>query len=566
MAAKSWAAKRATRFDFLLLVKTPALAPVTVISVADHRPRALHARPDSMSSDLTKLRSLPQQVARWQQAQQELLTSRHASALAGYRNLVHRFPGVAQLWFELGMAAAGELDFALAEQAFDRAEQLAPGDASMLVLLGQQYHRLRRLDLARGCFERAVAAEPASVHARLSLAAWYERERRLDEAWTCVEPAATHHPRNLQVACVRALLLHRQGRNSEAERVLREVIQAGSQDASIKFSSRHLLGVVLNDQGQYAEAMRWLCEAKNQARQMADTRRMERDYDLADQRRRELLAALTPEMVRRWQSEPSSLGGENCLTFLGGHPRSGTTLLEQVLAAHPDILAFDESEAFANEVWHPLAPMSGASGLNARGLDALPTARRAQLANRYLKSLLREASGVGPASLWLDKNPSPTAALHLWLRLFPRIKVLIALRDPRDVVLSCFFQNLMLTPTNANFLSLERTAKHYADLMDVWLRLRELGGFAWLETRYESIVANLETEGRRVTEFLGLNWHPCQARYHETAREKFVFSPTYTAATQPVHARAVGRWQNYAAALAPIQDRLAPYCRAFGYG
>jgi len=62
-----------------------------------------------------------------------------------------------------------------------------------------------------------------------------------------------------------------------------------------------------------------------------------------------------------------------------------------------------------------------------------------------------------------------------------------------------------------------------------------------------------------------LNWHPGQARYHETAKEKFVFSPTYTAATQPVHSRAIGRWQNYADALAPIQERLAPYCRAFGY-
>ena len=89
--------------------------------------------------------------------------------------------------------------------------------------------------------------------------------------------------------------------------------------------------------------------------------------------------------------------------------------------------------------------------------------------------------------------------------------MIIALRDPRDVIVSCFFQNLRLNATNANFLSLERTAKHYADLMDVWLRLRELGGFDWLESRYEDIVNNLESEGRRVTEFLGLSWHERQA-------------------------------------------------------
>jgi hypothetical protein len=165
----------------------------------------------------------------------------------------------------------------------------------------------------------------------------------------------------------------------------------------------------------------------------------------------------------------------------------------------------------------------------------------------------------------LDKNPSLTGALHLWLRLFPRSKIVIALRDPRDVIISAFFQNLALTPTNANFLSLGRAAKHYADLMDTWLRLRELGGFDWLETRYEAIVDNVEAEGRRITSFLGLEWDPGQAAHAETPRRPFLFSPTYSDAAKPVHRRAIGRWRNYAEALAPIQARLDPYCRAFGY-
>ena len=115
--------------------------------------------------------------------------------------------------------------------------------------------------------------------------------------------------------------------------------------------------------------------------------------------------------------------------------------------------------------------------------------------------------------------------LHTWLRVFPNLKVLIALRDPRDVIISCFFLNIMLNVTNVNFLSLERTVKHYRDLMDIWLRLRELGGFDWIESRYEDVVSGLEPEGRRVTEFLGLSWHPDQARYHETARRRFCTPP-----------------------------------------
>jgi len=518
-----------------------------------------------MNGELQKLQRNPRQVARWQSAQQQLVAGRPAAALSAYHDLVKRFPGVAQLWFELGIAEMGALNFAPAEQAFHQAVALAPRDVPLLVLLGQQYQRLRRLDQARACFERAVAAEPASVHARLSLAAWLERERRSEAAWECVEACAAQHPQDPQVLRMRALLLHRLGRNAEAETVLRGVLQRTSLEAAVQAASRHLLGVVLDALGRYDEALQSLCEAKARTRQMANTARMEQDYDQADRQRRALLAELTPDSLRRWRAEAGPSPEAVQMALLGGHPRSGTTLLEQILGAHPEIFAFDESEAFAQEIWHPLAPMPTAQPLTLKQLDELPPARRDELRGRYRKSLLREAQGEPRERVWLDKNPSPTAALHLWLRLFPRLKVIVALRDPRDVIISCFFQDLVLTPTNVNFLSLERAVKHYADLMDVWLRLRELGGFDYCETRYEDLVANMETEGRRVTAFLGLEWDPAQARFHEKAARKFVFSPTYTDAAQAVHHRAVGRWQHYAAALGPLQPRLAPYCRAFGY-
>lgn len=518
-----------------------------------------------MSNDLDKLQSSPRDFARWQKAQQQVVAEHHALALASYRDLVKRFPGVEQLWFEFGLAATGELEFKLALEAFGRAEKLASKDASFQVLLAQQYHRLRRVDRARVCFERAVQADPSSVHGRLSLAAWYERERRLDDAFQEVEACLAKHPQNAQALCVKALLLHRKSRNPEAETLLRDLISGGSSDPNVKVSSRHLLGLVLDQLGQYAEALRWLGESKLLARQTANVTKMEQDFDRADLARRELLSKMTPATVRHWRAEPLPMTLPGQLVLLGGHPRSGTTLLEQIIGAHPDIVAFDEAEAFFQEVWHRLAPMPAAQPLNLGALDALDASQRARMRSRYLKSLLREVEGEPSGQVLLDKNPSPTAALHLWLRLFPESKVIIALRDPRDVVISCYFQNLMLTPANANFLSLERTAKHYADLMHVWLRLRELGGFDWIESRYEDVVASPEDEGQRVTQFCGLAWHANQASYYETARKKVLFAPTFSDVAQPVHKRAVGRWQHYAEALGPLQDRLTPYCKALRY-
>lgn len=515
------------------------------------------------NADQARLQSSPRDLARWQKAQTQLLGGRHGSALAGYRDLVRRHPAVPELWFELGNAAAGELDFALANRAYRRAQELAPANASLLGSIGHQYLGLRQLDDARASFERAVAAEPDSVDARINLAVWFEKERRLDEAWETVEACLQKHPRDDQARYFRALLLHRKKREAEAETALRDLIKDGPQYPYVKYAAPHLLGVVLDQLGQYDEAFRWLVAAKAQVRTITDTTMLERAYDEGDRRRRQLLAGLTPEMIRRWRQEPPASRENYQLAFLGGHPRSGTTLLEQILDAHPDVLAFDEPAAFLHEVEQQIhfAPLANA----AEQLDQLPASRRREMRRRYVKSLLREASGVPSQRLLVDKNPSPTMALNLWLRVFPELKVVIALRDPRDVIISCFFLNIMLNATNVNFLSLERTARHYADLMDVWLRLRELGGFDWIESRYEDVVTDLETEGRKVTEFLGLTWHPNQAHYHEAARRKVLYAPTYHDVTQPVYKRAIGRWERYAEALAPVQARLASYCRAFGY-
>jgi hypothetical protein len=183
----------------------------------------------------------------------------------------------------------------------------------------------------------------------------------------------------------------------------------------------------------------------------------------------------------------------------------------------------------------------------------------------YLQALVDELGPRARGKLLVDKNPSPTARLPVWLRVFPELRVLIALRDPRDVLLSCYFQNIPLNSVNVNFLSLERLARHYADLMSIWLAVREWEGFAWLETRYEDLVTDLESEGRRVTDFLGLTWNEAQARFYEKSRLKQFYSPTYQDVTRPVYARSVARWRLYEKHLALILPALEPFCRLFGY-
>jgi tetratricopeptide (TPR) repeat protein len=520
----------------------------------------------SPQEDLAKLRRSPNGMASWQNALHHLNNGRNAPALASYHGLVQQFPGVPQLWAELGLAASGELDFALADQAFQRAMELAPADATLLVFIGWRYYHLRRLDQAFDCLKRAMALDPSSARERLTLASWLERSRRLDEACECVETCLTQHPKNGQALYLKAFLLHRKGLNGEAETVLRNLLESDPfLPSEVQSNAYYLLGIVLDALGQYAGALDFLGKAKALRRQTVKAAALEQIYEKVDQTRREVLAELTPETMRRWREEAAAAPCPKPLALLGGAPRSGTTLIEQILGAHPEILVFDETDAFVQEVLSPLTPPQPASGMTFKSLNDLTAAGRAQLTGRYFKSLLREAEEKPGAGLLLDKNPSTTAWLHVWLRLFPQSKVVIALRDPRDVIISSYFQNIPVDWAIVGFFSLERTARFYASGMDVWLRLRELGGFEWIETRYEDVVGNLEGEGQRVTNFLGLPWHEAQATYYETAGRKFVHSPTYDDVTKPIHKRAMGRWEHYAGALAPLQAGLAKYFRAFGY-
>jgi tetratricopeptide (TPR) repeat protein len=516
--------------------------------------------------ELAILERSPQAVASWQFGQQCLRHRRYAPALASFKKLVQQFPGVAHLWVELGRAAAGELDFTLAGQAFDRATALAATDLRILMFVSQQYcDVLRRMDESVDCLKRAVAADPSSVEASCSLALRLERNRRMDEAFQSVNDCLARRPSEGMLRFVKAYLLHAKGLDSEAESVLRDLLKNDSWLRQDKLgSAHHLLGGVLDSLGQYAEAFRSIATAKAMRYKLVNPAPLIQSNEKVCQVRREFLAALTPEILRHWRDDAAHSTLPHPLAALAGLPRSGTTLLEQILAAHPEIRVVDELDAFKAEILDGLPPVNTRE-ISFKTISRLTPAERAKFTGRYFKSLLREADDKPGAKLLLDKNPTTTAWLHVWFRFFPAAKVVIPLRDPRDTILSCFFQDFVEAGSVVSFRTLESTAQAYVEYMKVWLRLRELGGFDWIETRYENLVNNVEAEGRRVTEFLGLQWHPDQSKPHETARQKFIYSPNYQTVAQPVHNRAVGRWKHYAEAIEPLQASLKPYLQPLGY-
>jgi Flp pilus assembly protein TadD len=504
--------------------------------------------------------SLLSEVRRLAQARQ------FDAALQGYQRLTALDRCSAALWLEYGNAAVDAHDFSLADKAYQTAIELEPDRADRLVEIGHCYTLMRRPENALACFARAASVAPTAINPRISMAVALERQHRVDEARAAVDECLALDPRDEQARYFSAVLDRRAGNPESAERILRDLIGSAPAHPVVRHSARYELAQILDQTQRPDEAIRWLSEAKALSWAVVDVRKYHREYHVVATARRSLCAALPRDILRTWERSfpKEQRSAMPALALAGGHPRSGTTLLERILDGHQSIVAVDESSAFSREVIGTLMPSGRPASYDAALFNALTIAQLNDMRQRYADAFQKEAGSLAGGIL-VDKNPSQTAMLPLWLRVIPELKVLIALRDPRDVVISAYFQNMPLNVMSSNFLSLERTGRHYTDLMDVWLAVRQWEGFVWMETRYEDMVTNLEKEGTRVTNFLGLEWHPDQARFYEKDRQNPIYSPTYHEVTKPIYAHSTGRWRAYEKYLSPCLRDLDRHVRALGY-
>jgi tetratricopeptide (TPR) repeat protein len=490
------------------------------------------------------------------EARKLLVSGQHIAAQACYEKLTRSGKATAEIWFEYGSAAAALRGYALADRVWRKAIQAEPENAALLTQIGHHYESIRMPERACDCFAQAARTTREAIDPRISLAVLWERQHRLGEAREMVAQCLAVDARDEQARFVTAILDRRENQLDRAEAGLRDLLSSEPKHPYVRYACRYELARLLDHIGQTDQAMKLLGEAKQIIRSLADVDVLLKSYDRAISAASQFTLAQPRNVLLSWAKTFSNhiRCGLPPLAFLGGHPRSGTTLLERVLDAHPRITAFDESSAFVAVIESSLrqTPSPTPAHLNVW--------RR-----RYVKALLDEGQPDMTHHLLVDKNPSLTTRLPIWLRLFPESRVIIVLRDPRDVVLSCYFQNLLLNAANANFLTLERTAKHYISLMGIWRIVREWENFSWLESRYESTVRETENEGGRATKFLGSEWNEAQSRFFRVNRQKQLYSPSYHEVTQPVYGRSVAKWRAYEKYLAPIMPILEPFCRAFGY-
>ena len=509
--------------------------------------------------------SLQKSAALAQSARQAWERHQYDRTISLYKEALRRNPTSFELLVDLARAYGLRYRLAEAEDLLDRAVRLHPRSAKVYILVARSYSMIGRPLQAVEHFVRALDFGPnesdkAAILAEL--ATLHEQGHHLTEARDAIDSALALMPQNAPAIYRQALVRIRQGEVTEGRAQLERLAATPQTPPQVCSDAWYELARVHDLEGDFEAAFRLLEAAKRLLEPQAARFKKEREFL---ERRHELMfERLTPEYFQRWHNagradEPRSMA------LLTGHPRSGTTLLEQVLDGHTQVVSADEYLVMGEFVFKPLAAREAEHMPTPAGLDRVSSDVLARLrADYWAKTESMLGQPIGPRLL-LDKNPSLSYLLPAICRVFPEVKLLFALRDPRDVVLSCYLQRMPINAISSNYLTLEATAEKYADAMRYWLQLRPQLACAWQEVRYEDTVADLPRQAQRTLEFLGLPWEANVVNFHERAQMKRVRSPTYQAVTQEVYSHAVGRWRNYTKYLEPVLGTLQPYVEAFGY-
>jgi tetratricopeptide (TPR) repeat protein len=470
-------------------------------------------------------------------------------------------PSNAGIRVELGRLHGLRFDYAAAESSFEQAVRLAPNKSEILMAAGLRCREFNHLALAEKYFQRALEQKDASLAAVIQLAEVYERLRRPEAAAGLIDRVLHADPACAPALLVRARLDRLAGRLEEAEQRLR-AFPAGT-NPHLQASAAYELGSIFDRLGRYDEAMSAFLKAKGLLQ--FELERYAVELKIIRARVSTMIANTTVDVLRQWFADAPALQPAHRLALLGGHPRSGTTLLEQVLDSHPDIISAEETDNFYNEAYGPLLRGHPDDTAMFAGLTSATPEQLQRSRQNYFQMTDLSLGQPVAGRLLIDKNPSYTFLVPALIRIFPEIQFLIALRDPRDVVLSCFMQNLPPNQNGAACLTLASTVAEYTALMTVWQTVKAGMTNPYLEVRYEDMVADLESVARETLEFLGVPWDAKVLAFDEHARQKTVRSPTYADVTQPVYKRAVGRWRNYQKYLEPHLEKLEPFVKAFGY-
>lgn len=516
-------------------------------------------------------KELPQNpLIRLEYASTLVMTGRPDAAVPILTEMSAAAPGqmLPMLW--LGRAHLEASRGADAAECFERVLQIAPQNPQAPKLLATAYLGSGRPAEAERAIRGVLAKQPDDTEALGTLAATLEHQNRQGEAIPVIRKMLELEPDHPRATAALARALRTEGKRGEARELLRPMFERErptpvvvSTFASLCDSSEDRLACIdttarlLHDREGVAMQDRvGLCFAAGTLLQKEERydeafasfrlgNQMMPDVQLGPDREQ-----LTNHLIEVFSAEamgslPRATGSANRPVFILGMPRSGTTLVEQILAAHPEVHAAGELQEI-RRIWLDLVKRRG----GVLGMSKLTQIDVNGAADRYMKFL----ESIDPrAPRVTDKMPHNFEQLGLINLCFPKACVIHCMRNPLDTCVSCYTTQFGLAHSYSTDLEeLGRAYGRYHRLMDHW---RSVLDIPVLEVVYEDLVADLDTHARRIVEHAGLAWDDACLRYYEA--ERLVTTASVDQVRKPIYTSSVGRWRAYADHLHPLREALA---------
>jgi tetratricopeptide (TPR) repeat protein len=414
-----------------------------------------------------------------------------------------------------------------------------------------------KMSAARSLYKESLAAAPDSLHTLLGFARLEEADRNLTDAMALLERAAALFPENPNVRLLRATVLGRRGEADAALAVLDTMAAAKATLSPVEWLEK---GRLLDRLGRYEEAFAAFEAGRQRLREVSG-------QSYLDAHAQQLITRLKSFFVaKRLATLPRATRRRDVAQplFVLGFPRSGTTLLEQTLSAHPRIVAGDElpfiaeiAELMPRLLESPLAYPEALAELwmgdHREDLD--------NLRDHYLRRV-GELGIVPEGAAWFtDKMPLNEMHLGLIHLLFPESPLLHVVRHPLDVMLSVYSN--LLTHGFYCAYALESAARHYVLVMDLVEHYRGEMQLNYLRVRYEDMVEDQEASIRRVLKFIGEEFDPSCLAFHENRR--YARTASYAQVTEKLYDRSRYRYRNYLLQLQPIIPMMQPVIERLGY-
>jgi len=464
---------------------------------------------------------------------------RHEEAITNYEKALAIMPKYAEAHHSFGNAlgALGRYEEALAH--YEEALAIDPNNVEIHGLLGNLLFMLGRTEEAIAHCETALAIKPDHVGALNSLGIALRAVGKLEDAIHAFERVIALAPKRasayLNLANSRRFTAedpHFAGMQELAQEMESLGIEA---QTSLHFA----LGKVFSDVGDQKRSFRHLLQGNSLKRQQIT-------YDEAKRLERfeRIQAVFSQELMR----DKAGLGDPSSIpVFIIGMPRSGTTLVEQILASHPKVFGADE----LREIGNLSASIGGPNESEfPEAVPAMSGDQLRQVGESYLQAIQRLAP---EAERITDKMPANFLQAGLIHLVLPNARIIHTGRDPRDTAFSCFsILFAMGQEFTYDLTELGRYVRAYQRLMEHWRNVLPQG--VMLEVQYEELVGNLEAQARRIIAHCGLEWDDACLAFYRTKRP--VRTASVTQVRQPIYRSSIGRWRAHQHMLQPLLQAL----------